>query len=315
MNCDATYAGKFYLNFKVHKAHTNIPPERAIVSQSGSVTSNIGKYVDFHIQETSKQHDSYLEDTPDFIRRIEKINNSRILPDNAIIVTWDVMGLFTIIPQEEGLECTRNALNKRNKPDVPTEFLMRLLEVVLKDSIFQFSDKFYKQNVGTSMGSNPAPSFANNFMAKIDKNIKELVENMKVKENIDMEELLRFLDDLFSVFTGTTKQLHTLWNQMNKIHPSVEFTMQHTTPGKENPDDHCECEKVNSVPFLDTSCSIKKGKIILDLYRKPTDKKTHIYFPIHAIHTVILKIYHTVWHLELREFVQRNIQEIRDIMS
>ena len=54
MNCDATYAGKFYLNFKVHKAHTNIPPERAIVSQSGSVTSNIGKYVDFHIQETSK---------------------------------------------------------------------------------------------------------------------------------------------------------------------------------------------------------------------------------------------------------------------
>ena len=134
------------------------------------------------------------------------------------------------------------------------------MEVVLKDSIFQFSDKFYKQNVGTSMGSNPAPSFANNFMAKIYKKIKELVEIMQVKENIAMEELLRFLDDLFSVFTGTTKQLHTLWNQMNKIHPSVEFTMQHTTPEKENPDDHCECEKLNSVPFLDTSCSIKKGK-------------------------------------------------------
>ena len=98
MNCDATCAGKFYLNFKVHKSHTNIIPERAIVSQSGSVTSNIGKYVDFHIQETCKQHASYLEDTPDFIFRIEKINNGRILLENAIIVTWDVIGLFTIIP-------------------------------------------------------------------------------------------------------------------------------------------------------------------------------------------------------------------------
>ena len=51
-------------------------------------------------------------------------------------MTWDVIGLFTIIPQEEGLECTRNSLNKLNKPDVPTELLMRLLEVFLKESLF-----------------------------------------------------------------------------------------------------------------------------------------------------------------------------------
>ena len=167
MNPDATCAGKFYFNFKVHKPHTNIPPERSSVSQSVSVTSGIGKYVDYRIQEPSKQHNSYLEDTPDFIRRIEKINNEGTLPDNAMIATWDVTNLFTIIPQEEGLECTREALNKTQNKEVSTEFVMRLLEVIFKDSIFQFSDKYYKLNVGTSMGTNPAPSFANIFMAKI----------------------------------------------------------------------------------------------------------------------------------------------------
>ena len=91
-----------------------------------------------------------------------------------------------------------------------------------------------------------------------------------------MKELLRFLDYLFSVFEGTTKQLHSLWQKMNKLHPSVEFTLQHTTPEKESPDDHCECERVTSVPFLDTSCSIKKGQIILDLYRKPTDRNKYL---------------------------------------
>ena len=36
MNPDATSAGKFYMNFKVHKPHVKIPPERPIVSGYGS---------------------------------------------------------------------------------------------------------------------------------------------------------------------------------------------------------------------------------------------------------------------------------------
>ena len=81
---------------------------------------------------------------------------------------------------------------------------------------------------------------------------------MKVKENIPVQELFRFLDDLFSVFAGTTKQLHNLWNQMNKLHPSVEFTLLHTNPDKENPDDHCEYEKLNSVMFKTHHAQLKR---------------------------------------------------------
>ena len=47
---------------------------------------------------------------------------------------------------------------------------------------------------------------------------------------------------------------------MNKIHPSVKFPLQ------------CQSDTLKEVPFLDTSVSIKQGKIILDLYRKPTDR-------------------------------------------
>ena len=180
------------------------------------------------------------------------MNEKRTLPDNAIIATWDVIGLFTIIPQEEGIDYTREALNNKTNPEVPPEFLIRLLEVVPKNSIFQFSDKYYKQNVGTSMGTNPAPSFANIFMAKIYNKILALLENLKSTENISMEYLFRFLDDIFSVFEGTTKQLHLLWNMMNKLYPSVEFMLQHTTPDKEAPENSCDCIQLSSVPFLDT---------------------------------------------------------------
>ena len=68
--------GRFYCNFKVHKPHQimKAPPERPIVSSCGSITENIGKYVQYHINPLANQHETYLKDTPDFLREIEKIN-------------------------------------------------------------------------------------------------------------------------------------------------------------------------------------------------------------------------------------------------
>ena len=191
MNPDGTYVGKFYLNFKVHKPHEKIPPERPIVSGCQSFTSNIGRFVEFHMKDSATKHPSYLQDTPDFIRKIEKINAEGPLPQNAVIATWDVKSLFTVIPQEEGVQATREALNKRTETTVPTEFIIRLLEVVLSENIFEFADKLYKQDVGTSMGSRPAPPFANNFMAKIDKQIWDISEKFKLEENVTMSCLYR----------------------------------------------------------------------------------------------------------------------------
>ena len=61
---------KFYCNFKVHKPHehgTAPPPERPILSGSGSIMENLGGYVAYNIQELSTKHETYLKDTPDFI--------------------------------------------------------------------------------------------------------------------------------------------------------------------------------------------------------------------------------------------------------
>ena len=57
---------------------------------------------------------------------------------------------------------------------------------------------------------------------------------------------------------------------MNKIHPTLKFTMNHTTPETESPEDNCRCEKNNYIPFLDTELSIENGKIEIDLHRQNT---------------------------------------------
>ena len=84
--------------------------------------------------------------------------------------------------------------------------------------------------------------------------------------------LKRFLDDLFQVFNGTTKQLHQIYEEINSIHPTLKFTMEHTSIENEPQEDRCACEEKQSIPFLDTSLSIENGRIEIDLHRKKTDR-------------------------------------------
>ena len=60
---------------------------------------------------------------------------------------------------------------------------------------------------------------------------------------------------------------------INNIHENIKFTMSHTKPAGAL---GCECAESNSIPFLDTSLEIKEGKIVSDLYRKPSDRNKYL---------------------------------------
>ena len=263
-------ASKFYCNLKTHKPHEDTPPVRPIVSGSGSITENIGVYVEHHIHNLSTSHKSYIQDTPHFLRIINKINSGPKLPPNSLLVTTDITGAYTNIPHDDGSKCLEEALEERDDKTIPTNFLIKLMDLIQKYNIFEFHDgMLWKQLIGVAMGIHPAPSFANVYLARrIDKYITEL--GFKYGENGQSAFLLfkRFLDDIIKIFKGTTKQLHQLFSDMNKIHPTLKFTISHTTPQSESEENQCDCEKTDSISFLDTSLSIENGRIEVDLHRK-----------------------------------------------
>ena len=114
----------------------------------------------------------------------------------------DVQALFTNIPHIDGLDSLRVGLNKRLNKKIPTDFLVQLMQTVLKNNIFTFYNNFFKQDIGAAMGSRPVPTYANTFMAeKIDSKIQFLAEKYrKQNENSPIRLQKRFLDDLFYVF-------------------------------------------------------------------------------------------------------------------
>ena len=129
MDPDDKNALKFYCIFKVHKAHKHkeTPPPRPIISGSGSITENICLFVEHHIKEISTQHRTYLQDTPHFLRIVQKINQGPKLPINAMIVTSDITGAYLNIPNDDGSQCLTEALEERKIKDIPSNFIVKLM--------------------------------------------------------------------------------------------------------------------------------------------------------------------------------------------
>ena len=191
-------------------------------------------------------------------------------------MTVDVKALFTNIKHKEGAKATKEALNLRHDKTVPTGFIMRILEFVLNNNIFEFDGQLYSQDIGAAMETKPAPPYANIFMAKIDQQILNIAENYKENGQFPVKFMKRFLDDIFKVFIGSTQKLHKFLDEMNSINPDIQFTMTHTSIPGEDKEVRCDCPPRDSIPFLDTSVQIKNRKIEFDLYRKPTDKKMYL---------------------------------------
>ena len=118
MNPDDKNAGRFYCNFKVHKPHNHkeTPPVRPIISQSGTICENIATYVDHHINHIGSTHESFLQDTPDFLRTIQQINRGQPLGKNTVLTTLDVTSLYTNIIHDEGLKALKDELQKSPNP-------------------------------------------------------------------------------------------------------------------------------------------------------------------------------------------------------
>lgn len=109
---------------KIHKEPLH-PPGRPIISGIGSITSRIGKYIDFFLQALVKNTPSYFRDTKDVIKRLSGITYEIIL----IMVTADVTSLYTCIPHQRGMEAAHEFLKKDPTLAMPqVDSIMELLD-------------------------------------------------------------------------------------------------------------------------------------------------------------------------------------------
>ena len=132
-------AGWFYLLPKLHKRGC---PGRPVISGCNTLPEKISAFVDHHLKLLVAAVLSYVKDKNDFLKKLCDIST---LPSGAIMVTIDVVGLYPHIPHDEGLQSIREALTNRENPEIPTETVVDLAELVLRNNNFEFNENHYLQ--------------------------------------------------------------------------------------------------------------------------------------------------------------------------
>ena len=79
------------------------------------------------------------------------------LPEWTILCTLDVVGLYPNIPHGEGLASLYKFLETRENKQISSDTLAELAEIVLKNNIFEFDEKTFKQKRGTAIRTTFAP--------------------------------------------------------------------------------------------------------------------------------------------------------------
>ena len=231
---DAKFA-RFYLLPEIHKRLYGIPG-RPVISNCGFYTENISSQVTNQI----------TKDTNHFLRKIKELGQ---LPEGTILCTINVVGLYPNIPHDEGLAFLKDFMDSRVDKLVTTDTLIELAELVFQNSIFEFSDKTYKQIRGTTTGTKFALPYAVLFMAALE---EEILRKVRKKPSV----WWRYIDDIFFICEHGEESLKEFINEINSFHPTIKFTGDWSK------------EKIN---FLDVEVNLKNGVLSTDLSVKPTD--------------------------------------------
>ncbi|XP_062716665.1 uncharacterized protein LOC134292023 [Aedes albopictus] len=157
-----------------------------------------------------------------------EINRMKI-PENHVIVSFDVISLFTNIPKELVIQGVFSNWEKiKRHTQINLDLFQELVAFCLDTSYFMFRAQVYHQQFGTAMGSPLSPILADMVLDK-------LIDTVVQKLDYVIYFLKKYVDDFFLVLPKD-KVDYTL-QVFNTYNEHLQFTV--------------EVENENKLPFLD----------------------------------------------------------------
>ena len=171
----------------------------------------VSEFLHYQVKPVMQNGKSYIRDSRHFLERIKNINT---IPENAMLVTADVVDLYPSIPHEAGLGALKRALENRSVKKISTENLIKMAEFVLKNKVFQ-------QISRTAISTKFAPPYACIYMYRVEQDF------LKTQE---LQPLLRFrfIDDIFFIWTHGNEELKKFMENFNNFTPNLRFTYEYS---------------------------------------------------------------------------------------
>ena len=271
---------QFYILPKIHKTPWATRP---VVSDSGSVTSYLSKWVDVQLSYIARKYIlTFTQDSEDLRRTLQKMSP---LPAGAFLFTTDANAMYTNIDPDHAISELQKWL-----PTLPgsnpyhTTHLLEALNLVMKNNLFQFANTYWKQISGVAMGTPSACQLATIYYGIHENNF--LIP--KYKNNIPY--IKRFIDDMLGVFLVYNNSDLQKWEEFKTDLPYGNLTW--------------DTEKLSrSVDFLDLTIMVSEtGSISTKTFQKKMN--LYLYIPPHSAHSP--KLFRSIIYSTIRRYWLQN---------
>lgn len=229
---------------KIHKENIPIRPVVSFTNTPISVLASFIHHLILNLTDFTPKNG--VSNTLDLIHKLDNIQ----LPNNYLLVSYDVTNLFTTVPKAEAVEIVGNLLRSKNLDEDKIINILSLLNLCLSQNFFSFNNKYYQQPDGLAMGSCLSPFLADVFM--------DHLENTSIISNSNKEILhwYRYVDDCLCFLDCDQQGAERLLTKINNIHPKIAFTL--------------EIENNKKLNFLDLTIHKNEQNLKFSIYRKPT---------------------------------------------
>lgn len=240
--CSAATAPRIYGLPKIHKPEI---PLRPIVSSMQVPCYQLSK----HVGQILRHIISDKYNIKNSIQLKKQLCNVD-LNDNEILVSFDVISLFTNIPVQTAIKIIMNKWDTiKNHTKIARNKFLQILQFCLCDNnYFMYDKKFYNQVFGMPMGNPLSPTIADIVLDSLLDNAISILKN----NDKHIKYIVKYVDDIFAIINYKDKDviLHTL----NDYHPKIQFTM--------------ETETNNEIAYLDSKIIRRNNIIAFDWYVK-----------------------------------------------
>jgi hypothetical protein len=194
-----------------------------------------------------------LENTTDLLKKLE---NTPILPHFAL-ASLDISNLYTNIPVKETRDIIADNLdNNKIEPRTKLE-LLNSYDTITNQNYFSNKGKILIQKDGLAMSTPTSGIIAEFFLQHLE---DTHLAHLSMKHKITA--YFRYVDDILITYDSHHKDINSIQNDFNKIHPNMKFTV--------------ETEANNRINYLDIIIHRSPTNWVTSIHRKPSFTDTII---------------------------------------
>ena len=227
-----------------------------ITSGCSTAVKSLSIFLEKELYQVSENLPSRIKDTNAMLNKIDNLNNYCI-PENAFLISFDVVNMFSSIHNESGMKSVERLLKTRSLLNPLTLCILGALLLCLECNNSIFNNKFYLQTDRTAQGPRMFCSYSYIAMAVYDEKAMDHPFKPLIWK--------RFRDDVIALWIHSNEDANHYLDYLNTIDASgkIRFTM--------------ETETENGLEFLDLRLKLKGcNKITVDVYSKPTNSFTYV---------------------------------------